>query len=311
MKFYRRLLCLLISAATTAGAQDVMLRFQPDTSATIVGRIDAAHPAFSRSQAIRDTELAQQGWRWTELKAAFTGYVPTERLAKDFSVAPGTLIRAKASNQASVLTVVEAQDHIFADATEQNANWSQVQFTKAVPVYYLISDLPTTTALDTPRAALGEPIATTPIEPAPETSKRRINHDSAFILNRSGPVQLFETVTPPPTTPTPAPKPLDPLPESIMVEPRQPAPDAAQPLKIGMQTVSGTLKRQRRSPETTYSLQLITTDNEPAFVDISAIFISDLRPFLDKPVIISGTVEAANDGSNTRIIRAQSLIAKP
>ncbi|ADE54341.1 hypothetical protein [Coraliomargarita akajimensis] len=301
----------LLSLAATLSAQDVMLRFHPDAAATIVGRVDANHPAFSRGQAVRDPELAAAGWFWTELKASFSGYVSTEGLAKDFSVATGTLIRSKASNQASVLTVVEKNDRIFANASDESAQWSQVEFTKAVPVYYLHSELPSTTALDTPRTALGGNHAEPAPQPIAAPYKRRINNDNSFTINRSGPVQVYETVTPPPPAPAAKPKPAEPLPESIMVERRESPTSNSQPLELGMQTLSGHLKRNRQSTENSYSLQLKTLGYQDAFVDISGIFISDLRPFLDKPVIINGKVESLSPGSDIRVIRAQSLKTNP
>ena len=126
----------------------MLLRLAPDNGSRIIARLDSTHPAFSQSSVVDDADRATAGWHRTEVSATVSGYIPTKRLSKDFSIQPDTIIRATGRPEAPVLTVVEHGDVIEVDTTTEMAQWTRVRFTKAIPVYYQNNALPTTAAID-------------------------------------------------------------------------------------------------------------------------------------------------------------------
>jgi hypothetical protein len=72
-------------------------------------------------------------------------------------------------------------------------------------------------------------------------------------------------------------------------------------------TLSGTLVRRLRNYGPRYPLRLRAANGRIAYVDMSSLFFSDLRPYLDQQVSITGEVRPLVPGSTELIIQARSL----
>ncbi|MGB0415862.1 MAG: hypothetical protein ACPGKS_03330 [Coraliomargarita sp.] len=312
----RVLLALAFTSASLTAA-DVLLRLAPDTHSRIITRLDSSQAALQRARPVKDPELAAAGWQWTEVKATVTGHIPTGRLAKDFSIQPGTIIRASASTTARVLSVVEADDQIDVDTITATAEWTRVRFSKPVPVYFLKSALPATTAMDVPAAPTRETGAasyTDPNELPPETvAWKRIEVDSIydpqpFEKKRRAPTILVQESIP--ITPAPKPTPEPTKPQALVDDAaanQRSAPQRPQASNtVGTITLQGVLTR-KYTEGAPYSLQLQVKESPRTYVDISKVFINDLRPYLNEPVEIRGTVRPLVVGSEERVLQVHQI----
>ena len=312
-----RVLLALACTSAALSAGDVLLRLAPETSSRVVTRLDSSHAAFATAKPVKDEQLASAGWQWTELTATVTGHIPTERLAKDFSIQPGTIIRATREADARVLTVVEDNDKIDVDTTTATAQWTRVRFKKPIPVYFLSADLPQTAAMDVPAPedlGSGPASFTDPSELPPEkVTWKRIEVDSIydpqpFEKKRSRPTTILvqETV---PVMPAPKPEPKPAAPQALVDEastsersaPQRPQASAT----VGSISLQGVLVREYG--DAPYSLQLKSDDSPLTYVDISKVFINDLRPYLNQQLEVNGTVRPVVVGSDERVIQVQTI----
>ena len=72
-------------------------------------------------------------------------------------------------------------------------------------------------------------------------------------------------------------------------------------------TLSGTLVRRLRNYGPRYPLRLRAANGRIAYIDMSSLFFSDLRPYLDQQVTITGEVRPLVPGSTELVIQARSL----
>lgn len=309
-----RLFLALACCASPLFAADVLLRLAPDTHSKIIARLDSSHAAFKQAGPVKDSELAADGWHYTELNATVTGHISTQRLAKDFSIQPGTLIRASARQTARVLTVVEEDDQIEVDTTTATAQWTRVRFNKPVPVYYLKGDLPETSAMDSPSI---QPIETGPASytdpsqlPPEKVVWKRVEVDSIYDPQPFEKKRNRATVLVQETVPVmPAARPDPPKPQALVdsaTDDGRSAPQRPATNTVGTVQVEGKLIREY-GDGAPYSLQLEANETPLTYVDISKVFINDLRPYLDQHVKIRGTLRPLVVGSETRVIEVQEI----
>ena len=77
--------------------------------------------------------------------------------------------------------------------------------------------------------------------------------------------------------------------------------------KAPTRTLSGTLVRRLKNYGPRYPLRLRAANGRIAYVDMSSLFFSDLRPYLDQQVSITGEVRPLVPGSTELIIQARGL----
>lgn len=299
-----RLLFVFACTGSALSAEDILLRLAPDPEARIIARLDATHEAITKAQAEQTPELAAAGWYQTELEATVTGYIRTEQLTKDFSIRPGTLIRATPEIDARVLSVIEASDHIEVDTTRANARWTPIRFHKAVLVYYRETTLPETSAIATAQTS------TPQLEQEEKVIWKRVEIDTIYDP------QPFEKKRRPSTTlvretiPVTQPAPQD-LPASLIEETKQTERSAPRRPQSSSDTSAITLrgKLTREYAEgSPYSLQLQSPDSPRTYLDLSKVFINDLRPFLDQSVQIQGILRPLVVGSEEQVLQVHEII---
>lgn len=140
------LAALALGAVSSANAQNpavpessgnegyiLTLRLQPAPGAEIIAEVPRSDDRLTIGDRVLDEESARQGWFWAEFRGRFTGYVALEDVGKGLRVLPGAVIRQEPDPSASVLTVVGENDSVEVLWAEE---WAQVEFEKAVPVYF-------------------------------------------------------------------------------------------------------------------------------------------------------------------------------
>ncbi|MEM8868575.1 MAG: hypothetical protein AAGC73_09940 [Verrucomicrobiota bacterium] len=318
------LLALLTCGQATTWAKDVILFIQPLENAEVIGRAQSNDPAITDANEVLDISAAAKGWKWTEINLTTEGYVPTKSVTKNFEITPGTLIRNRANSGAIILTKAEATDRF--EVLDAGTAWTQVRFNKPIPVYFNLSKVSPDTFVSTtvgpaqpkPRSA---PVAASAATSSPDIS----NFNPNETVGTTSPTSLqpenvqWRSVesSPAQTVPAPVetyiPEPATPAPTEVIVSteyavqaetPRAPQIAVGSPTR----TLSGKLVREIRSYGPRYPLRLKSGNGKRvAYVDISGVFVSDLRPYLGQRVFISGEVRPVVPGSKELIIHARIL----
>ena len=300
-----RLVCLAVLSSAALHGQDVILRLAPTDAAPIIARIGWDTPEVQAARPVLEADKARNGWKWIEHTATLDGYIPTSSLSKNFEIALHTHVRAAPKTNAPILTSVQANDRI--QITASNDQWSTVRFRKAVPVYFRQHTLPNYTADQVPGHAL--PSRTT-IDPYAKTTN--INPKAMKPENvkwRAAPAGTPDPVRPKRQELIPRRAP----PSSIMTGsadleeselPQAPKVTSDAPIR----NVNGILVREITNSGPRYPIRLKRRDGQRiAYVDMSQVFISDLRPFLSKYVQIIGEVRPVVPGSQDLIIQARTI----
>ena len=372
----------LLASTNSVHAGDVILRLEADSKAPPFARLHSADPAITHAAPVLDAAKAEDGWRWTEYKSDFKGYVATENISKSLEVESGARILANPKRDAMLLTQAEHGDEFQVIASDDN--WATVLFNKEVPVYFNQQSLPAakstaapiSTAVPVPPLAPEPPASLAPTPPAPEptsratATQRRISVNPNAPLGRRSPQELppenvvwsgtnkeraVASVLAPASDPNvsnetgsrlsarlkiqdkrkhhvesmaePTHRPIEvadspdtsdqdaPIysnPDPVVVPsaetappetPRTPQVSAGTPTRA----LVGQLVREISNSGPRYPLRLHVSGRRVAYVDMSQIFISDLRPYLNQNVYIRGEVMPVVPGSRELIIIARVI----
>lgn len=304
-RHHLQLACLAVLSTAALHAQDVILRLAPSEAAPIVARIGWNAPEVQAACPALEADKARSGWKWIEHTTTLDGYIPTSSLSKNFEIELNTHVRAAPKASAPLLTRVQANDRI--QITASNDQWSTVRIRKAVPVYFREHTLPMHTADQVPghalpaRTSINPYAKTTNINPKamkPENVKWRAAPASANDPVRPQRQELIQRRAQPSSIMTGS---AD-LQESELPQ----APKVASNAPI--RNVNGILVREITNSGPRYPIRLITRSGQRiAYVDMSHVFISDLRPFLSKYVQIIGEVRPVVPGSQDLIIQARTI----
>jgi hypothetical protein len=293
----------LICAARLYG-NDVILRLAPSTEAAIITKIDAHSSLMQGARAVLEADKAQQGWKWLEYTITLDGYILSQRLSKNFDAAPNSLVRLEPNQHSQVLTTIQPHD-IF-EIIARNDTWTTIRFRKALPVYFNSLALPNYTADQVPGHALPQ----------------RLKIDTNVKVGQFAPKPLRpENInwhaaipgTPPSIRPKRAQSTEPVQPSSIMTGvadqqeselPQRPEVDANSPLR----NLVGTLVREISPTGPRFTVRLKSPTGQPTtYVDMTQLFINDLRPLLNQKVQIIGEVRPVVVGSQDLIIQARTI----
>lgn len=317
---YLAAIALFFACHPISRAADVLLFIQPRDDAQIIGRSSSEDPAIQAAAEVLDISAAAKGWKWTELSLETEGYVPTKAVSKGFEVAPGTFVRSQSNSGAIILTKAENGDRFEILASE--LDWTHVRFEKPIPVYFkdvapsseaFVTSMTQTTraepiavrsATSNPSIASFDPnqsVGTTrPSALAPENVEWKAGPTATTpSIQSTGPQNFI------PEKPRP-PKPVVVAPQRVAPSERPRTPD----VEIGTptRTFSGRLVREIRNFGPRYPLRLKAGNGKRiAYVDISNVFVNDLRPYLDRNVFVSGEVRPVVTGSKDLVIYARVL----
>ena len=124
---------ILCEPPPVSAGETVPLRLEPDVAAATLESIDSEDERLIGAEPVLDPVKRAEGWQWIDFETALRGYVPLESVGKDLSVAPGTLVFLRTSETSPVLTTITEDDSI---ELVWASDWAEIQFTKAVPVYF-------------------------------------------------------------------------------------------------------------------------------------------------------------------------------
>ena len=294
MKPIRSILASMFILSLNAEASDVLLHMAADSNATVIGRIPHTHKAFKSGIPVSNTSKASDGWHQTTFKTTYKGYVPTDELGKNFSVQPGTRVLVNPTKGAPVLTSCEEDDRIIVSSISDDRAWATVRFNKSETAYYLLSELPHTVAIDSPRPQQANISRLEPNKPVVNVDTHRKGRETSVSIPEGtitgytpiGPTDLVAT-TEDNSTPS--------------NQTEQISTNAV------IRNLVGTLQRERGQAPASYPLRLYNGNKRIAYVDMSDIFISDLRPYLNKEVLIQGETRPLNAESTESVIQARSI----
>ncbi len=312
----RRILKIFIALAigtATLAAEDgeVLLRLSSEPGAPIVAHVPSTDPAVKAGAPVLDAERAALGWQWTEYTTTLEGYVPEKSLSKNFEIEPDTFVRAQPNGAAPVLTVVEAKDRF--DVLKVSKDWATVRFSKAVPVYFQQAETQKTASItepvrpstaDTPKP---ETIRFDPNRAVSTTSPEALPPENVIWSAGSTSVSPLEHRELAPTqieSIDAADIMVGPVETSTREAPRTPETKPGTPMRL----LSGKLVRSITSFGPRYPIRLNSSSGQRiAYVDMSRIFISDLRPYLGQKVYIGGEVRPLVPGSKDLVILARTI----
>lgn len=328
---------LLLPATRPASAEDVPLRLRAEAAAPVVTRIAPDHPAITGSAPVPDRQKAEAGWRRTEARAGIEGHLRTGNLSKDFEAEAGTPVHSRPRPGAEVVTRIEKGDAVR--TLGENEDWTKVLVRKPMVFYFqrqpetdgssgvLGADIRSNgenRENDTPqrrsRSASrgGEVGALDPGELPPENVEWRSSGGG-----RAPSVSSRSTARPDPPEPrTPGGRPQNrsrpstPADEDGLI----PAEDLRDTsgkdtparsrvaAESNSRTLVGTLIRKIRRTGPRYPIRLRNdSDRRIAYVDLSQIFLPDIRPYLGEEVRITGEVHPIVPGSDELVIVARTL----
>ncbi len=258
-----------------AQAEDIILQLAPEAGAPVIARVDASEPAVQNAADILSSEPGDSGWKWTEYRTTMEGYVTTAAVGKNFDITTGALVHARPRVDADVLTVVEDGDSFAILSSDDK--WTRVRFTKEVPVYF--SRLPQLGLTSLSEIDPGIPEAAPEPQPIETPPSSQQSKETANIV-------------------------VEPSATSTRAAPRTPEAPQAMPTR----TLVGKLIRRHSAFGPRYPLRLVSNSGSRiAYVDMSQVFISDLRPYLDQQVYISGEVHPLVPGSRELVILARTI----
>ncbi len=306
MRPWHRLFLALaaLHGSTSVHGKDIILHLTPSEDAAIIAQLTSTAPLVQTARPVLDTEKAQQGWKWLEYTTTLDGYILTEQLSKNFEVAPDSLVRVEPTNQAHVLTLIQPSDQF--EITASNDRWSTIRFRKAVPVYFRQHAVPTYTADQVPGHALPQPLQIDPNAKTANISPSALKPEN--VKWRAAPAGTPDPVLPKKTSSTARAKPSSIMTGSTDLQgselPQSPEVQADSPLR----NLTGTLVREISNTGPRYPIRLKSSEGQRiAFVDMSHVFISDLRPFLKQTVQVIGEVRPLVPGGEELIIQARTI----
>jgi hypothetical protein len=310
---YYLFLTLLMITTVPVAASDIILLLEAKEDAQIMARVDSADPVIKAASPVLESEKATHGWMWTEYSTTIKGYVPAKSLSKNFDIAPNTIVRSGPNKNARVLTLAEATDRFEVLASDDD-DWATIRFNKAIPVYFLDRPLsvPVPASKIQPRQKRHTRIQFNPDRAVSNLSPNALPPENVVWSSASAntteqPEANIESLTGSEYDMIPA------TPDSIIVMPTQvqaPKIPRAPEVKVGtpIRILTGKLVREIHNFGPRYPIRLKSASGQRvAYVDMSRIFINDLRPYLDKTVYIRGEVQPIVPGSRNLVILARTI----
>jgi hypothetical protein len=121
---------------TGATPRSVTLYLQADSNGPSVGTAVINSELRQQSKPHENAQRPQERWFLTEKKVTLTGYVNNRDLLKDLSIRPEAPVYQDASAESPVLLQWQKGDQ--ADYGDVRGSFTQISFTKTLPVYFLM-----------------------------------------------------------------------------------------------------------------------------------------------------------------------------
>lgn len=317
---------LIIGAALFAlhaqGAE-LSLRLSPDPAAPVVTQIVATEKVLMDAAPVENAP----GWLTLELDLPIEGFVPTASLSKSMEIASGTALQMLPAANALPLTDIGVNDRY--EIAEAEAEWTRVRLNKTLRTFFQMEP-PRTPEAAAPSGLFQAPEPPTlelPIEPLvaspPNIQARPADASSPAsflspeqlppenVVWKSAPRNPAPVRQPQPQAFNPPPA-MPALPGGIMVGPAETQAREDAPLEATADPTSrlltGVLVREINESGPAYPLRLQSPEGRLiAYVDLSALFVPDLREFLNQRVNLRGPLQPLRSGERDLVIFAQEI----
>ncbi len=123
----------LLAIPIVVHCETIYLHLEPDANSDVVAELDSSDERFESAESVFDAAKLAEGWNWFEYEGSFRGFVENREVGKDLEVSIGALVHLRPSSNSPILATIEEGDPakvIWA------GDWVQIDFTKAVPVYF-------------------------------------------------------------------------------------------------------------------------------------------------------------------------------
>ena len=254
---------------SAAAAQKILLLAKPASNAAIIARVDASNDAILSASSISSELLTASTWKQTNSPILIQGYLTKNSLLQIDSTTQSIPIREKPMDSAEIVAMAQKNDQ-YTLLNSVDENWTLVEIEKKTTAYF------------TEVAQLG-------LKSLDDTASNF--SDNTYLLQEDEQVEAREII----------------VDTSNKTYIRQSPNRPKWANKAPTRTLSGTLVRRLRNYGPRYPLRLRAANERIAYVDMSKLFFSDLRPYLDQQVSISGEVRPLVPGSTELIIQARSL----
>ena len=301
MTVWNRLFAVLFAAYSVSAihGSDIILRLAPSGQATIVGTIKADSPEIQAAQPVTENGPIEHNWKHFDYTQQINGYLPAGRVSKNFELTSRSPLYVKPDKNSQVLTFIQPADPF--EIIRNDENWFYIRLQKMLPVFFQEA-----TSTD----------SAPPAEVSASSFKHKVNPDTKIgnlDLSELAPETVIWKKAPPSSDLPVVTDKTSSFPTDIIVSesqtqtselPRNPSLDANTPLS----ELTGILVREISNTGPRYPIRLKSSSvNANIYVDLSQLFISDLRPFLDQPVKITGKTRPLVSGSRDQVIQAQAL----
>ena len=254
---------------SAATAQKILLLAEPATNAAIIARVDASNDAILSASSISNELLPASTWKQTNSPILIQGYLTKNSLLQIDSTKQSIPIREKPMDSAEIVVTAQKNDQ-YTLLNSLDENWTLVEIEKKTTAYF------------TEVAQLG-------LKSLNDTASNF--SDNTYLSQEDEQVEAREII----------------VDTSKKTSTRKSPNRPKWANKAPTRTLSGTLVRRLRNYGPRYPLRLRAANGRIAYVDMSKLFFSDLRPYLDKKVSISGEVRPLVPGSTELVIQARSL----
>ncbi len=299
-------IALTISTALSATAKDVLLRLSPSADALVIARVPHTDDTVKNAAQLADPFKAQYGWFKSNHRSNWEGYLPSANVSKNYEIKLGTPIFDNANLIGIALTQIEGDDQI--EILQVADVWTKVRVQKTLTVYFQRIVAPT------PAPRLAKPV--TQLQPLPVYVKPQF--DPSLGVGSTKPEALppenVVWVSAPHTPitvskPEPSNAPQPPTSLDYSYSETAPATLPSSDFTSGrIYRLSGILIREIDNNAPRYALKLKNDLGQlVAYVDMSQLYLEEIRPYLDQNVYIHGEVNPIELNSQLPVITARTL----
>lgn len=296
-------LSLLFAATYSALANDVHIRLSPSLQEPVIFSVNSDEPVVQNAITITNAGLAQQGWMRSSHQVRLEGYLSSAKLSKNFEIELKSKVFSSNDLKGPAVTTIQMGDTIELLAVDEA--WSHIRIEKSMPVYFKLGETREPTPIYVP------PVQeyTSQVSSSGYDPNLRVGTINPRSLPPENVVWTSTTNEQPrslPAQPTPA---ATPITSSLAQIDTNASSTSSKVRPDGrIYRLSGTLIRGISQEVPRYALQLEdSTGTRLAYVDVSQMFIEDIRPYVNQSVYIHGEVHPVESGSQSHVIIARTL----
>lgn len=288
-----------LSATLNLSANDVPIRLNPTTDAPIIKRVSKTDAIVKKAMTITNAGLAQKSWMRSSDLLMMDGYLAADKLSKNFEIEINAKVFAEKDSSGSPITRIQVKDPV--ELLEVDEEWVFIRTQKELPVYFqlgahsdpLPNNVPPTRAnpikVDTTRFDPNLKVGIARPESLPPENVVWSDTSTAVTMPAE---QALLIATP----------------ETTLVQDYPKKSTGTTQADGRIYRLTGKLVRAINNEAPRYSLQLQdSVGSRIAYVDVSQMYIEDIRLYTNQTVYIHGEVQPITAGSTQHVILARTI----